>query len=344
MTLLEIQRWLAREFDPIKLATPGETIEQHVLNAVRYWNNHSAYRFIRMYNATTARDPNNPNTFGTRIQISSQYKHVAQVFPASDTEFVFRSHPLWTLLGFTIVDNVTSDLILLGETYRNYRYYIGEDFKWQFEPEFDPAVGGFLYLHQLPIDSNRVAVVGSRRIVLSTTAAILTGNRSTFTQRAGDTIKIIADGVVFDDIDMNVATVSEVAVNINGAAGQTIATLNVNGFLVLTSLAQGYNATMQILDGTNSNGGEANKLYAGIPQFIDGIGDADIVDQYILDFLLYYSKALLQQAEGRLLRKGDIIGAKNDGDTMMKEGKQEQTELEKRLSYEGRWLALTRKG
>jgi len=333
MTLDEIQEWLVKEFDPIMLATPPETIEQLVVNAVRYWNTHSGYRLTRMYNAAGA----------PRVQISPEFKSVTQVLPATDTEFVFRSHPLWTLLGFTIIDNVTEDLILLGETYRNYRYYIGEDFKWQFEPSGNPLLGGQLFLHMLPTGVGRIAVIGTKLLKIEDpTAAILVGKTASFGPQIGDKLKVRVDDVVYDDIDSNVATVALVAANINAAVGSTVADVDASGFLRITSTQVGYNAFVEVQTGTNGKAASVDKLF-NIPATIEGIGDLDITDPYILEWLLEYSKSLLHITEGRLLRKGNIIGAKNDGSDLMVEGKDLKERLEKRLSYEGRWVALARR-
>ena len=68
--------------------------------------------------------------------------------------------------------------------------------------------------------------------------------------------------------------------------------------------------------------------------------DEDITQEHILDWLLSYSKALLKQAEGNLLRKSDVIGVKNDGQQLYDEGEREKKELEERLALEGRWTAF----
>jgi len=73
------------------------------------------------------------------------------------------------------------------------------------------------------------------------------------------------------------------------------------------------------------------------------LADEDITSEYILNFLLYYSKALLKLAEGNLLRKSDIIGIKNDGDRLYNEGEKEVEKLEDQLSKDSRWLSFAKR-
>ena len=333
MTREEILKWLGREYAPIPLATPNLTIFQLIENSIRYWNTHSAQSILRMYEVGSS----------VRIHLESDIKDVAAVYPASSYNFIFASHPLWSLLGMTILDNVTSDLIIMGESYRNYRYYIGQDFKYEFVPPVDTASGGDLYLANLPIQTTRVAVLGIKRIVSNLTAAVLTGDRASFTKAAGDTLKVTVNGVAYDSIDMAVDTVMEVATNINAAVGSIVATLSTEGFLVLISPTKGTISSFAITDGTGSNTGSTVKLfYAAIKSAVGG-GDSDIGNEYSLEWILKYCSALLKQTEGRILRKGSIIGVTQDGDAMYKEGLDEQKILEASLAVDGRWVALARR-
>jgi hypothetical protein len=228
MTKADIVSWLSTEFQPLTLATPTTTIEQLVDNTFRYWNTHSAYKIVQMVTA--------PGENG-RVQLQKEIKSVVSVIPDRVTTWIFRDHPLWTLLGITILDNVTSDLILLGEAYRAYRNYIGAQMRWKFEKSDDPSVGGYLYSAGIPKEATRVYVVGTRRIYT----------------------------------------------------------------------------------------------------------DEDIVSEHVLNWVLYYAKALLKQVEGNTLRKSDIIGVKNDGQQLYEEGQSEMKDLQEQLRLDGRWVAFIRR-
>jgi len=228
MTKSDIASWLATEFQPLTLATPVTTREQLIDNAFRYWNTHSAFKYVEMTNI--------PGENG-RIQLDKKFKTVVSVIPDRVTTWIFRDHPLWTLLGITILDNVTSDLILLGEAYRAYRNYIGAQMRWKFEKSDDPSTGGYLYSAGVPREASKLYVVGTRRIYT----------------------------------------------------------------------------------------------------------DEDIVSEHILNWILYYSKALLKQVEGNTLRKSDIIGVKNDGQALFDEGQNEMKDLQEQLRLDGRWVAFIRR-
>jgi hypothetical protein len=43
------------------------------------------------------------------------------------------------------------------------------------------------------------------------------------------------------------------------------------------------------------------------------------------------------------LRKADVIDIRNDGQRLFDEGKEEKTELEKKLNIEGRWLSFVKR-
>lgn len=225
-----IKDWIVTEFLPIQLATPDDTIYQVIQNAIRYWNTHSGHKTMQVYDYAS----------GTaRVQLSTSFKDVVKVYPTQTTSWIWNDHPLWTLLGITILDNVTSDLIMMSEAFRNYRIYLGSDFRWTYQKSEDPDnSGGYLYIINMPSGCSSVCVMGTRRIALT---------------------------------------------------------------------------------------------------------DVDITDEYILDWILNYSKALLRQIEGNTLRKSDIIGVKNDGQEMLNEGKEEQKTLQESLAKDGRWVALIRR-
>jgi len=155
MTKSDVLSWVATEFLPLTLATPTATIEQMYGNAVRYINTHSAFKTVHMVDHPVD---------GSSVVVDKCIKDVVEVFPDRTTTWIFESHPLWTLLGITIVDNVTTDLILLAEAYRNFRNYLGVQMVWKFEPNADPGAGGSLYVRNLPAGASKLYVVGTRRI------------------------------------------------------------------------------------------------------------------------------------------------------------------------------------
>jgi len=229
-TRTAIKEWLEAEFAPLTLATPDDTIYQVIQNAIRYFNTHSAYKISAMYDYSS----------GTkRVQLGTEFKTVTKVYPNKTTSWIYDDHPLWSLLGITILDNVTSDMIIMSEAFKNYRNFVGTDFRWRFVKSEDPDVeGGYLYAINIPSGTTSLYVEGTRRITCD---------------------------------------------------------------------------------------------------------DTNITSEYILDWILNYSKALLRIIEGNTLRKGDIVGIKNDGQEMINEGKEEKKELEERLAVDGRWVAMIRR-
>lgn len=222
-------QWIKQEFKPLTLATIDGTIEQCVENAVRYWNTHSGYKISAMYDYTPGE---------ARVQVSEEFKTIVEVYPNNaNATWIMRDHPLWTLLGVQILDNLTTDLIIMTEAFRAYRQYIGTDMRWHWEKSDDPTTGGYIYIVNLPSNCNAVYCVGTKRIT----------------------------------------------------------------------------------------------------------ADEDITNEYIIDWILNYSKALVRIIEGNTLRKSDIIGIKNDGGELVREGKEEQKELKDSLAVEGRWVALAQR-
>lgn len=223
--------WLKNEFKPLTLATasvPG-VLEQQVENAIRYWNTHSGYKVSQVYDYRGG--------IGSRVQLSTEFKSVVTVYPTRTTTWIWNDHPLWTLLGITVLDNVTSDLILMSEAFRNYRIYVGTDFRWVFDKSDDPSEGGFLYAINVPAATKSLLVVGTKRI----------------------------------------------------------------------------------------------------------IAEEDIKVEYILDWILYYAKALVKQVEGNVLRKASIVDVKNDGQDLVDEGQEEMKDLQERLARDSRWVAFVKR-
>jgi len=300
----EIVDWVQQEFDPIQLATPDDTISQIVDNAIRYWNTHSAFPIVRMF----------PASQGTiRLPLTPDYKTVAKVYPATTPDWVLQNYPLWTLLGITIIDNLTSDLVMLSEAYRNYSYYIGTDFHFTFEKSDNPAVGGNLYLSNIPNPTAALCVVGTKRIVNGLITVPFTGSSGTFS---------------FIPIE------SYTVVMTNGTLTYTD-----DGNGILVGSLSGYSGTIDYVTGAWTVTG-----WAGTgTQTVTYMYYENIRSEYMLQWLLYYVKALVKLVEGNALRKTMAIDIKNDGQAMYGEGQSEKEMLEKKLADEGRWLTFVRR-
>jgi hypothetical protein len=229
----EIIQWTRNKFAPIPLSTPEETLVQNIEETIRYWNNHSAYKTADMVTL----DGN-----GMTVVVPTKIKTVVQVYPAIQNSSIFQDHPLFSLLGIVLMDNITQDLIQLDAAFRTYRVYTGYDFRWTFMRSGDPAVGGKLMLRNLPIRTDRVCVVGTRRLIRD----------------------------------------------------------------------------------------QHGKW-------------EDITDEQILEWVLAYMFALTKKSEGQLLRKGEIVGIKSDGQAMFDEGEKDKAALEQVLRDGGRWVVMARR-
>jgi len=307
MTKYEMLQWISQEFLPVTLATPDETVYQIIDNAIRYWNTHSAFPLVRMFDTLPAND---------RIQLSPDYKNVTHVYPAANPDWILQNYPLWSLLGITIIDNLTSDLILLSEAYRNYKYYIGTDFHFKYMKSDNPAIGGYLYLNNLPSGASSICVVGTKRIINGSTQEAITGTSGTLSFYPLEERSIsITDGVqTYTDID--------------------------DGDGVLESSVSGYSGTIDYTTGAWTVTGWDADSTTGTASYVY---EEDIKSEYLLNWLLYYIKALVQIVEGNTLRKASSIGITNDGNNLMSEGREAKKELEKQLAVEGRWVGFCKR-
>lgn len=226
MNKLEAMDWIKTDFLPVELITNDETILQQIDNAIRYWNVYSAFKYVKMYDGSAP-----------RIQLDVDFKNVVQVLPATTPDAILQNYPLWTLTGIMVIDNLSSDLVTLSEAYKNYRYYIGSDFHWQFEKSDDPAIGPYLYIQNAPSNVTRFCVVGTKRI----------------------------------------------------------------------------------------------------------LPNEDIKSEFVLNFILNYSKALVKAIEGNTLRKSDAIGVKNDGQQLISEAKEELASLKEEINKSGRWFSFVKR-
>lgn len=229
MRLPEIVEFIKTSILPVKLVTPDQVIDQCIQSAFRYFNNHSAVKIVQMVPATSP------------SKVSKYIKSVAQVYPdVRSSTLNMQDFPLYTLLGIQVIDGLTSDLILLSETYKTYMTYMAKDFDWTFLPvddANDTNGGGSLFVQNVPNGCSRLCVIGSQRV----------------------------------------------------------------------------------------------------------FPDDDITNQYILDWLINYSRALVMVTEGGTLRKGDIIGVKNDGSDIISDAKEEIKSLRDDLKANGRWLGFLRR-
>jgi hypothetical protein len=149
--------WVKLQLGPRLLAITDDTIEQSVENSVRYWNNHSGYKISTMIDVDAGSS--------TAYEINARFKQVLRVYPSRTTTWMWNDHPMWTLLGVRVMDNVTSDLIILTEGYKNYRAYLGTDFQWTFEKSDTPGQPGKLYVAHVPGGAPKLAIVGTKAIV-----------------------------------------------------------------------------------------------------------------------------------------------------------------------------------
>lgn len=314
----DILEWVETEFAPIQLATPDETVLQIIKNAKRYWNTHSAYPLVRMYNAPGVSQDNqfsNAGVGGNRIQLDPDYKLVTKVYPATTPDWILQNYPLWSLLGITIIDNLTSDLIMLSEAYRNYRYYIGTDFNYKFVRSDDPKEGGYLYLVNMPSNATRICVIGCKRIIYDSVRLFTTGLSGTFSYVPITAHSLsITDGTLTytdDGVGNLTPSISGIMGSINYITGQW---------------------SVPVWSTSNTSYIQATYDYT-----------EDIKSEYVLNWLLYYVKAMVKQVEGNSLRKTGAIDIKNDGQQLMDEGKKEMEELQKKMFQDGRWMAFAKR-
>jgi len=314
----EILAYIKTEFAPVILASTDEAILQMISNAKRYWSTHSAFAVVRMFPTSGAITLQAGATTSGRIQVTPDYKSVVKVYPATTPDWILGNYPLWSLLGITIIDNLTSDLVMLSEAFRNYRYYIGTDFNFTFQKSNDPGVGGYLYTTNLPTGTTSVCVVGTKRIVngpvtLNIDTSVLTGTLE-LTPVTAETLVLSNGTQTYTDDGEGILVSSE------------------NGYSGTIDYDTGVWAVTGWVGNNSSNTGTAN---------FDCV--EEIKSDFILEWILAYSKALVKMVEGNALRKMTSVAVQNDGQQLYDEGKEEKKELEEKLSVSGRWLAFARK-
>ena len=200
MTTNQIREWIENEFQPVNLVTPSDTIVQLINNAIRYFNTRSAMRMAEMITVTSG---------STQATVNPLIKTVVKVLPTPPAEWITQNYPQWSLLGISMLDSVNNDLIMMTEAFKNYKGYIGGDFKWYFERSADPSVGGVLYLYSLPQNVQKIYVLGTKRcsesedivdeqilVWLLPYAKALVKQAEGNTLRKADTISVKNDGQV----------------------------------------------------------------------------------------------------------------------------------------------------
>jgi len=149
--------WIEKEFLPLILATPKETVSQQVDNAVRYWNTHSAYKISQMVNYAPGQ---------SRAQVGAEFKSVAVVYPNKVANWIWNEYPTWSLAGIAVLDNIRTDLILATEAFKTFNIYVGANFRYYFDENHDdPSKGGYLYCRNVPTGTSAMFVVGTKRIL-----------------------------------------------------------------------------------------------------------------------------------------------------------------------------------
>ena len=301
----EIIDWVKQEFMPVSLATPDETILQILRNTKRYWNTHSAFPVAQMYAGAS----------DTSIRLTPNYKNVVKVYPATTPDWVLGNYPMWSLLGIAIIDNLTSDLIMLTEAYKNYRYYMGADFNWNYQKSDLPGIGGRLYMTNIPQGTQNMCVIGTKRLLQGEVTLDITGTSGTFQFVPIPTLSLSLTNGVLTYLDDGLGNLIGSQSGYTGTIDYTTGEWTVTGWV-----------------GSQGEVGTATYLY-----------DEEITSEYIVDWFLYYVKAQVKMVEGNTLRKADALKISNDGQQLLNEGKEEVKELQERLGIEGRWMSFARR-
>ena len=191
MTPQDILAWIKTDYLPLQYAQPDSTLLQNINQVIYYWNTHSGHRVLEMYPASSS-----GLNQSTVIQLNPEIKTVTEVLPSAQQLAIALADPTWTLLGVQVMNYMSADLIAINEGYKNYLAYLGNDFRWIFEPSQDPSVGGTLFLQSLPAPAIACAVVGTFRILPNTNItsehildAILRGSMSYCKMKEGNILR-----------------------------------------------------------------------------------------------------------------------------------------------------------
>lgn len=152
--------WIKTDYAPLQYSQPDGTLIQNINQVIYYFNTHSGVRTLNMYPVTSS----GPSS-QTVITLDPHIKLVSEVLPSSQVLELALADPTWTLLGIQVMNYLSADLIAINEGYKNYLTYLGNDFRWVYEPSQDPTVGGTLFIQQIPAPATAVAVIGAQRIL-----------------------------------------------------------------------------------------------------------------------------------------------------------------------------------
>jgi hypothetical protein len=148
----------------------------NITGTINYWTGAISLTFLVAPNldakffmnyAVAASYGNPPGSIapGAMIPVSPDFKLVTQVFPSVSPQLLWQDNTLWKLFGITILDNVTSDLIMMTQAFQNYQLYVGTDFRWTYEMAEDPTQYGKLFWTNNPVTNAVFCVVGAKRIL-----------------------------------------------------------------------------------------------------------------------------------------------------------------------------------
>jgi hypothetical protein len=156
----DILTWIKNDYAPLVYSQPDATLIQNINQVIYYFNTHSGHRILEMFPATST-----GSSSSTVIQLTPEFKTVTEVLPSAQQVAIALADPTWTLLGVQVMNYMSADLIAINEGYKNYLAYLGNDFRWSFEPSQDPTTGGILFIQSLPAPAVKVAVIGTKRIL-----------------------------------------------------------------------------------------------------------------------------------------------------------------------------------
>lgn len=164
MNVNQILTWIKTDYGPLLYSQPDSTLLQNIQQVIYYFNTHSGHRWTQMIPVTSAGP-------GSSLVVTTDphFKTVTECLPSSQSLELALADPTWTLLGIQVMNYLSADLIAINEGYKNYLAYLGNDFRWTYEPSQDPAVGGTLFVQQLPAPATKLFVAGTYRIITGDT-------------------------------------------------------------------------------------------------------------------------------------------------------------------------------
>lgn len=159
MDILAIRNFIYTEFLPMTLSIGQPSVDQQIGSAIRYWNTHSAYKYVTMFPVVSGRSD-------FMITLNTGIKNVVKCYPSVVEDTLLQTSPMGVLLGFVTLDSMTTDLIMMLNAMEGYRIYLGQDFRFRYERSVDQEnVPGQLYIQKCPQGSGYIAVVGLKYIL-----------------------------------------------------------------------------------------------------------------------------------------------------------------------------------